>query len=304
MSFRRMSEPPRSDVHQHLWPDGFLSSLGGRRTPPQLLRDDRGWVVRLAGEPDGLVDLEAHDPARRTGELRAHGLGRALLAPSAPLGVESLPRDEAEPLLAAWHDGVLELGAPFGVWGAVALDEPDPDEVDVLLGRGAVGLCLPAAAVGGPGELERAGPLLERLERAGAPLFVHPGPASGPLSWWPALAGYVAQMHAAWLAWAAWGRKAHPALRVLFAFLAGLAPLQAERLAVRGGPADAARDGRAWLDSSSYGPVALAATARVTGADRLVFGSDRPVAASAPPPLGLTESAAVQLLGVRAGTGS
>lgn len=49
---------------------------------------------------------------------------------SSPLGVEALPGDEARPLLAAWHDGVLRLGPAFGVWGAVALDEPDPADVD------------------------------------------------------------------------------------------------------------------------------------------------------------------------------
>jgi 6-methylsalicylate decarboxylase len=256
-----MAEAQRIDVHQHLWPEPFLYALGRRRTPPQLVRDDRGWVLRLAGEPEALVDLAAHDAAHRGDELRAHGLERALLAPSTPLGVEALRRAEAETLLAAWHDGVFALGAPFGVWAAVALDDPDAADVEAALARGAVGLCLPAGALAGPGELERVGRLLECLERAGAPLFVHPGPASGPTAWWPALSGYVAQMHAAWLAWARWGRAAHPRLRVLFAFLAGLAPLQAERLAARGGPADAARDERVWLDTSSYGPVALDAVA-------------------------------------------
>jgi 6-methylsalicylate decarboxylase len=177
---------------------------------------------------------------------------------------------------------VLGLGAPFGVWGTVALDRPEPDEVDGLLRRGAAGLCLPAAALAGPAEVERAGPLLERLERAGAPLFVHPGPAGGPTAWWPALSGYVAQQQAAWLAWVAWGRAAHPELRVLFAFLAGLAPLQAERLAARGGPGGAARDASVWLDSSSYGPVALEAVARITGPGRIVFGSDLPWSRSPP----------------------
>lgn len=301
-----MTEPPRIDVHQHLWPEGFLSALGRRRTAPLLRRDDRGWVLRTAREPDGPVDLEAHDPARRAGELHAQGLSRALLTPSTPLGIETLARDEAEPLLAAWHDGVLGLGAPFGVWGTVALDRPEPDEVDGLLRRGATGLCLPAAALAGPAELERAGPLLERLERAGAPLFVHPGPAGGPTAWWPALSGYVAQQQAAWLAWVAWGRAAHPELRVLFAFLAGLAPLQAERLAARGGPGGAARDAGVWLDSSSYGPVALEAVARITGPGRIVFGSDRPVVALAAGPSDRADldHAAAALLGATAAVGA
>ena len=59
--------------------------------------------------------------------------------------------------------------------------------------------------------------------------------------------------------------------------LAGGAPLQAERLAARGGPAGAVHDELAWFDVSSYGPKAVDAMLRVVGVDRLVLGSDRPV---------------------------
>ena len=66
--------------------------------------------------------------------------------------------------------------------------------------------------------------------------------------------------------------------------LAGGAPLHAERLAVRGGPADAVHDELTFFDVSSYGPRTVDAMLRVVGADRLVHGSDRPVAE--PPLLG------------------
>jgi hypothetical protein len=85
-------------------------------------------------------------------------------------------------------------------------------------------------------------------------------------------------MQAAWLAWAAWGRAAHPDLKVVWAMLAGCAPLQHERLRARGGPATAIHDERTWFDVSSYGPHAVDAMLRVVGVDRLVLGSDRPVA--------------------------
>lgn len=65
--------------------------------------------------------------------------------------------------------------------------------------------------------------------------------------------------------------------------LAGGAPLHAERLVARGGPAAAIHDPLAWFDVSSYGPLALDAMIRAIGVDRLVHGSDRPVAA--PPAL-------------------
>ena len=72
--------------------------------------------------------------------------------------------------------------------------------------------------------------------------------------------------------------------------LAGCAPLHAERLAARGGPADAVHDElTSWFDVSSYGPQAVDAMLRVVGVDRLVHGSDRPVAE--PPPLAVARPA-------------
>ena len=89
---------------------------------------------------------------------------------------------------------------------------------------------------------------------------------------------------AAWHAFAAWGRPCHPRLRVVYAMLAGGAPLHAERLLARGGPGVAIHDPLAWFDVSSYGPLTLDAMIRMLGVDRLLYGSDRPVAA--PPALG------------------
>jgi hypothetical protein len=66
--------------------------------------------------------------------------------------------------------------------------------------------------------------------------------------------------------------------------LAGGAPLHAERLAARGGPAHAAlNDPLASFDVSSYGARAVDAMLRIVGVDRLLLGSDRPVVA--PPAL-------------------
>jgi hypothetical protein len=92
------------------------------------------------------------------------------------------------------------------------------------------------------------------------------------------MTSYIADMQTAWLAWATWGRAQHPDLKVVWAMLAGGAPLHAERLAARGGPAHAVLDEKAWFDVSSYGPRAVDAMLRVVGVDRLVLGSDRPIA--------------------------
>ena len=69
--------------------------------------------------------------------------------------------------------------------------------------------------------------------------------------------------------------------------LAGGAPLHGERLAARGGPADALADARVFYDTSSYGARTIDALVRCVGIDQLVYGSDRPVVdAPAAAPLG------------------
>ncbi len=282
----------RIDVHQHLLGAPLIAELARRRRPPALVRRRNGWTLRLAGEPDSLLSFDAIDAERRRAELRRDGVDRALVALSGALGIESLPADEAEPLLDAHQRGVETLPGRFGAWGAVQLEAPDPDDVDALLLRGAVGLSLPATALATPAALERVGPLLARLELRDAPLSVHPGPCAAAATpaaealprWWPALTDYVAQMHAAWFAFLYAGRRAHPRLRVLFAMLAGGAPLQLERLAARGGPVAAVHDPLLFYDTSSYGPRALRAAIGVVGAGQLVHGSDRPVVEPRVPP--------------------
>ena len=285
-----MRSVPRSDLHQHLWPDALIRALAERVSPPRLRHGADGWILELPGEPPCPVALADHDPVARALEAERDGIDRIGIALSVPLGIELLPAAEAQPLLDAFHDGVAELGDPFRFWAATALTAPGAGalEIDALLDRGAIGATVPAGALASEVGLVRLSALLSRLEARDVPLFVHPGPAPsahrGAPSWWPAMTAYVADMHAAWHAWAAWGRRSHPRLRVLFAMLAGGAPLHAERLAVRGGPAGAVHDELTFFDVSSYGPRTVDAMLRVVGADRLIHGSDRPVAE--PPLLG------------------
>ena len=276
----------RVDVHQHLWTEPLLDALAARDRLPYISRTGATAIVHCAGERAWAIELDAETPERRAGLLRIDGLDRALIAPSSPIGIESLPREEAQALIDAHLTGIEHAGEQFAAWGPVALDRPDPDDVDALLARGCAGISIPAGALADPDGLTALEPLLARVETLGAPLFVHPGPGynhrprelslTEPL-WWAALTDYVAQMHAAWLSFATAGRRAHPGLRVLFAMLAGGAPLHAERLAARGGPSIDLRDPLTFYETSSYGAAAIEATARRVGRHRLVFGSDRPV---------------------------
>jgi len=285
----------RVDVHQHLLSEPLIGELSRRRQPPMLIRRRRGWTFRVAGEPDSVLPLAATDVARRGEELRRDEIDRALVALSSALGIETLPAEEAQPLLEAHHLGIEALPARFGGWGAVQLEEPRPADVDAAIGRGCEGVSLPASALASPAALERVGPLLARLEAHDAPLFVHPGPVAAPgvagprpplPVWWPALTGYVAQMQAAWFAFLDGGRREHPRLRVLFAMLAGGAPLHLERFAARGGVAPLAPDPLVFYDTSSYGARMFEAMAGAVGVTQLVYGSDRPVVDPVAPELG------------------
>ncbi len=278
------------DVHQHLWPPELIAALRARRAPPRL----RDWTLELAGEPDYAVDPASHDVEARVARAVEDGLDVALVSLSSPLGIETLPAAEAGELLAAYHAGVLALPPPLGGWAAACLTEIDPGSLAGELDRGFVGLQLPATALLDAAGYDLVRPLLEVLEAADRPLLVHPGateatgrgdmPGRGDAAvtgvvppWWPAIVPYVQQMHAAWFAFRAYGRPRHPALRVCFAILAGLAPLHGERFAARAGGRSPVDPG-VFLDISSYGTRAVDATIRVLGIDALVNGSDRPYA--------------------------
>lgn len=273
------------DAHQHLLSEPLISELARRKKPPLLVqRRGGGWTFKVAGEPDSVLSVEATDVETRWAQVRRDEIDRALLSLSAALGIETLPPEQAAPLLEAHHAGIEVLPARFGSWGAVRLREPDPGDVDASLKRGCVGISLPATALASPDALERIGPLLERLEASDAPLFVHPGPVSTSQKaaaalpgWWPALTDYVAQMQAAWFAFLQAGRRAHPGLRVLFAMFAGGAPLQLERYAARSGKAIPSPDPLVFYDTSSYGTQMLTAMLGAVGSAQIVFGTDRPV---------------------------
>ncbi|HEV8652241.1 MAG TPA: amidohydrolase [Actinomycetes bacterium] len=283
----------RVDVHQHLWPDALVDALRSRRHAPRMV----GWTLVLDGQPDFAVDPADHDVACRQAQASEDGLDLVLVSLSSPLGIEWLPPEEALPLLDTYHDGVLALPTPFLSWASVCLSEIDPAQAGKELGRGCVGLQLPATAVLDAQGYERCASLLDLLETHGRPLFVHPGAA--PLAarrapaWWPALVPYVQQMHAAWFAFRAFGRPRHPRLRVCFAMLAGLAPLHGERLRARGGDRGTV-DPEVFVESSSYGTRAVDAMVRVLGVDAVVLGSDRPYALPSDPGLGAAAAHAIR----------
>jgi hypothetical protein len=276
----------RVDAHQHVWTEPLLAALAERDQLP-LVRHENGLVIlHSAAEQPYVIDVPSETPGARSLRVRQDGLDRAVIVISSPIGIEALPRPAALELIDAHLSGAERLGPQFDFWGPIAIDGADPDEVDQLLERGSVGISITAGALAGPERLELLRPVLERVSAYGVPLFVHPGRAPGQLPaptefgeplWWRPLTDYVVQMQAAWLTFAALGRREYPDLRIVFAMLAGGAPLHSERLAARGGPPIELRDPNTFYETSSYGPQAIELTASIAGIDQLIYGSDRPV---------------------------
>lgn len=247
------------DVHQHLWPDGLVAALRRRRKPPRL----DGSVLEL-DEGTVEVDVQAHSAPRRLAELDRDGIDVAVVSLQ-PTLADPLPAE----LVDAYHEGILELCER-------SERRLRPLAAGAALG-GFAGACVPA---GDLLELERSAPLLDELAHSGRFLFVHPGPArprNGAPVWWAAGVDYTAQMQAAFAAWLAGGRQRWPKLPVVFAFLAGGAPFQLERLAARGLDMRDALRADVFLETSSYGRRALELCLATYGVRHIVYGSDAPV---------------------------
>jgi hypothetical protein len=266
----------RYDLHQHLWPEAFVAALRERGVPPRLEGD--ALVTR---EGRFAVDLAQHDPERRLRTLDRDEIDVAVLSLQPTLGLGWLSPEESERLEETWIEGVQELaGTSDGRFLAFS---------PARLRPGVVGVSIGASALLG---LDASASLLDEVERSGRLLFVHPDPAERDGAhpdqdgarrppWWDWVVGYPAQMQAAYFAWLADGRRRWPRLRLLFAILAGGAPLQLERLARRGIDVRSALDPNVHFDVATYGRRAIELCVETFGVTQLAYGSDVPVVESA-----------------------
>jgi predicted TIM-barrel fold metal-dependent hydrolase len=290
------STQTRVDLHQHLWPEAFISALAGRDRPPRIVTRDGGPWLDLAFEPGGAFSAALHAPERRLAVLDAGGIDTAVISISTPIGVEALPEGEARPLLDAYHDGIAEVvdgsGGRLRAFAAACLSASDMGAAAVAerLRAGFAGLSLPSEALVTPAGLDRCAPLLRMLERAGRPLFVHPGPAPWTRpdpadqrlpAWWTPLAQYPAWSLRAFATWRALGAAAYPRLRVVFAIMAGGAPFLEGRWRTFSGLAGAI-DRNVFLDTASCQRLDLELALAAYGAEQIVLGTDVPVIDPAP----------------------
>src|SRR3954470_21767575 len=99
----------RVDVHQHLWGDELVEALARRTEPPYVRRNGLVWELSVPGEATCTIDVTGDDVATRGALVHLDGLDVAVLSLSTILGVEALPAEDAEPLIAAYHDGLDAL---------------------------------------------------------------------------------------------------------------------------------------------------------------------------------------------------
>ncbi len=254
---------PRLDIHQHFLPPPVLEVLRARREPPCL----SGATLELR-EGSFPFDPRLHDLGERLALLDRDGIDVAVVSLPPTLETEEHPE-----LRDAYHAGIREtVCAADGRLRSFAAGECLP---------GFAGACVSARTLAtGLGEL--AG----ELTRAGQVLFVHPGPPGPPPAgappWWCSVVGYTAQMQAAFFHWLAAARAGDADPRVVFAILAGGAPVQLERLRAQGRSDPTQLPPGVHLDAATYGARALELCVRACGADRLVYGSDLPVVDSRP----------------------
>jgi 6-methylsalicylate decarboxylase len=254
---------PTYDVHQHLLPPTLVEALRARREPPRII----GSSLELA---EGTFPFEErdHDLGERISLLDRDSIDVAVVSLAPTMETEGkLELEEA------YNEGIRDLVSEAGGRLRAFAAGKSFD--------GSAGVCVSAQAL-----VRGLGDLPDELAGAGQALFVHPGPpgvpAAGAPSWWTAVVDYPAQMQAAYFAWLGDGVERHSDLDVVFAVLAGGAPIQLERLSSRGGDPERASHSRIHLDVASYGTRALELALAAVGPAQLVYGSDRPVVDAGP----------------------
>jgi hypothetical protein len=254
-----------TDIHQHLWPPSFFSALSARSQPPRL----HGRELELEGLAAWQLDVESHELDTRLTLMDRLELDRAIVSLQPTLGINRLPSDEARDLIGTWESGILEMAdASGGRIFPLAAGEP---------AEGFAGACVSGSELL---DLDVLAPRLDALVQSGRFLFVHPGAAvtpPGAPSWWTAIVDYTAEMQAAYIAWLAAGAARWPDLDVVFAILAGGAPIQLERMAARGVDERSAMLPHIWFDTATYGRRALDLAMSTYGVEPMLFGSDMPV---------------------------
>jgi len=216
-------------------------------------------------------------------------------------GVDSLPAEEAAPLLSIFNDALAaEIPARNNrLAGMAALPIAD---MDLCVGelrrsmteRGFIGAILPANGFVNQASAAYFEPLMAQANRLGAHLFNHPGPMPGATAENTNDADNAALRHIVLNVQALLSDVTltctmtdlldpYPDVTVQVANLGGTMPFIIERLdhvverRQPDAPLPSSRMSRIYVDTSSFDTQGIEAAARVFGADRILFGSDCPI---------------------------
>jgi predicted TIM-barrel fold metal-dependent hydrolase len=292
------------DVHTHYVPAALADALR-QRTEPPCIEPEPGGGERFVMPIGSLAFTPAFvDMDQRLDFMDDHGVDVQLLSFPGLFGLDSLPADEAEPLLRLFNDDLATLCArhPGRFAGLAALPIADMDLAIAELRRGMESLGLAGAILPVNGFVTEDhaaafAPLFEAADALGAHLFVHPGrrpdevpPPGAPVP--PAPDQAIARR-----ALEVQHRVAHAMVTLLFtdfldpyasvsvhvANLGGTLPMVIERMdhvvetRAPEMPLFTSRARRLHVDCSSLGSHAIEIAASVFGHDRLLMGTDCPI---------------------------
>ena len=289
------------DWHVHWLPPDLADALRARAQPPRIVGSPEGERLDVHREVLPVTPTLIESGARLE-FMDRHGVSRQVLSLPGLFGIDSLPVDEAAPLVRRFNDALAGLMAdlPDRFSGLAALPLADPAAAIEELARamirpGFVGAILPADAFLTRREAEAWAPLLEAANTRKAHVFIHPGPVppggAGPP---PDFGDNANLRHIVLDVQARLSAvtvtlmltdflDAFPDLTVQVANLGGSVPMMVERMdhvssrRTPDAPLPSARMGRIFVDTSSFGPGSIALAARTFGADRVLLGTDHPI---------------------------
>ena len=289
------------DLHAHWVPPLLVEALRERKglVPRiELLPEGKERLVM----PIGILNFNEHyeDPLIRLELMSSLGVVKQMLSLPGLFGVDSLPLEQATPLVRTFNDACAELCRtyPQHFSGLASLPWANIDAAVAELRRarlelGLLGAILPVDAFRSEATAARLLPLFEIGEELGAHFFVHPGrtPDSGALPASPPdhdLARRALEVqHEVGQAMVTlllsdflspWRN-----ITVQVANLGGTFPAVVERmdhmLQLRDPSQDlpSSRTRGVWVDCSSLGSQAIQQAVAVFGADRVVLGTDCPI---------------------------
>lgn len=289
------------DMHAHWVPPEMAHALRQRQGQMPRLEVLADGTERLVMPIGTLRFSEAYtDPSRRLQQMLQQGVSQQMLSLPGLFGIDSLPLNQAAPLVRAFNDACAQLCQthPEQFCGLAALPWADMDAAVAELRRarlelGLLGAVLPVDAFRSEATAARIRPVFEAAEALGAHFFVHPGrmPDSGALPVAPpdhdlarrALAVQHEVGEAMVTLLLSDFLQPWRNITVQVANLGGTFPAVVERmdhmLALRD-PDRAKPSSRAhavWVDCASLGPRALEQATAVLGANRVMLGTDDPI---------------------------